>query len=289
MRLAFSSDGKSFGEPKIIPTPSSYEETVKVFGDAVKEIVGSGTIVSAAGGITRALARQDNSGHIFHWSDDKEKLEKDFGEVIGAPVYFENDAAVCGLGEAVYGAGKGYDIVMYMTVSTGVGGARIVNQKIDPSALGFEPGHQIVDMPRTFRTELNPKGRLEGYVSGKALELRFLKKPKEVTDPAVWEELAGELAYGVHNSIVHWSPDVVVLGGSMITGDPAISVDKVESYLKDILEIFPKIPPIKKATLKDVGGLWGALELAKQKTSSVFKEDEIEEEKKGFLSKLLGI
>jgi glucokinase len=50
-----------------------------------------------------------------------------------------------GLGEAVFGAGKGREIVVYMTISTGVGGARIVGGKIDASAMGFEPGHQIID------------------------------------------------------------------------------------------------------------------------------------------------
>ena len=71
------------------------------------------------------------------------------------------------------------------------------------------------------------------------------------------------MAIGLNNIIVEWSPDVVVLGGSMITGDPSISIEKTENYLKEILKIFPKLPAIRKAELGDFGGLYGALAFIK--------------------------
>ena len=89
------------------------------------------------------------------------------------------------------------------------------------------------------------------------------KKPKEITDPAFWDDMARVLAIGINNTIVHWSPDVVVLGGSMITGEPAIPVDATERYLHDMLKVYPQLPPVKKSELGDHGGLWGALEYAK--------------------------
>jgi len=51
----------------------------------------------------------------------------------------------------------------------------------------------------------------------------------------------------------------------MITGNPSISVEKTEKYLKEILKIFPKLPVIKKAELGDFGGLYGALAFIKSK------------------------
>ncbi|MCH8048584.1 ROK family protein, partial [Patescibacteria group bacterium] len=61
----------------------------------------------------------------------------------------------------------------------------------------------------------------------------------------------------------HWSPDIVVLGGSMILGDPFIPLDVVKKYLQGILTVFPKQPTIEKAALGDSAGLYGALDLAK--------------------------
>jgi len=111
---------------------------------------------------------------------------------------------------------------------------------------------------------MNPQKTLEDLISGKALQAETGKHPREITDPAVWDDRAKKLAIGLNNIIVEWSPDCVVLGGSMITGNPAISIDKTAEYLKDILKIFPRLPIIKKAELGDFGGLYGALAFIKQ-------------------------
>jgi predicted NBD/HSP70 family sugar kinase len=102
------------------------------------------------------------------------------------------------------------------------------------------------------------------YLSGKGVEDRTGKKPRDIDDPAFWDSLARYLAFGLNNTIVHWSPDALVLGGSMITGDPAIPIEKIEENLKDILKIFPELPVIKKGELGTSGGLWGALAYARE-------------------------
>ena len=45
----------------------------------------------------------------------------------------------------------------------------------------------------------------------------------------------------------------------MITGNPAISVERVEYYLKRILKVYPEIPKLVMAELGEVGGLHGGL------------------------------
>jgi glucokinase len=193
------------------------------------------------------------SPHLPDWVGKpiKEKIE----EKTGAKVFIQNDSALVGLGEAVKGAGKGFEIVVYITVSTGVGGAKISNGKIDENSLGFEPGHQILDIEKNLS--------LEDLVSGSAFEKKFGKKSKEVIDPNVWEETARNLAFGVYNSILEWSPDVVVLGGPMITGDPAIPLDGVRHHMDNINKVFPKLPEIKMAELGSFGGLYGGFEFLK--------------------------
>ncbi|MBL7045255.1 MAG: ROK family protein [Parcubacteria group bacterium] len=265
MRLALSKDGESFDEPKVVPTPKNFNEAIKAFKEAFDEVAKGESVEKAVGGMRGPFNNKKtimvNSSMLPDWNDKplKEEMEK----VVGAPVIIENDTALVGMGEMLSGAGKlappagrGTRIGVYITVSTGVGGARYHNGVLDENRFGFEPGHQVID----FKNNIS----LEDLVSGTALEKREGKKAYEVTDPAIWDELAKTLAYGLYNTILHWSPDVVVLGGSMIVGDPAIEVELIEKYLKEINTKFPELPEIKKAELEDFGGLYGAIAFIKQ-------------------------
>lgn len=263
MRLA-SSDGKSVLKTVILDTPKNFEEGMGLFKKTALELAGVEKIEKAAGGIAGLLDKEKSTllraPHLPGWVD--RPLRQKLAEALNAPVFLENDSALVALGEAMQGAGKAFNIVAYLTISTGVGGARIVGGKIDDNSSGFEPGHQIID-PGNALCHTCENGELESLVSGAAFEKRFGKKPYDVTDSKVWEEMARFLALGLHNSIVHWSPDVVVLGGSMMK-EIGIPVERVKYYLEKTLNIFPVLPKIKKAELGDLGGLHGALEYLKQ-------------------------
>jgi len=263
-----SSDGETFDEPEIAPTPQNFEEGIKSFTETYKKVIAGKKIKAAAGGIPGAInPSKEKIIQNFNLPDWVGKpLKKELLKIIGGQVYLQNDADMVGLGEAVVGAGRGFSIVAYVTVSTGVGGVRIVNRKIDTGTYGFEPGYQVIDADGSIDPDfLSSKSRygnkiayLQRLISGKDMEKRFGKKPAEITDKKIWDEMAKLLAYGLNNTIVHWSPDVVVLGGGMMK-TPGISVERVKFHLKDILKIFPKHPEIKRAELGDVGGLHGAL------------------------------
>jgi predicted NBD/HSP70 family sugar kinase len=168
-----------------------------------------------------------------------------------APVYFENDTALVGLGEAHYGSGQGSEIFVYVTVSTGVNGVRVVHGRIDASTQGFEIGGQYLNLGNTTSWE--------EIISGTAIQKRFGVPPKELgKGNAIWEELAETMAFGLHNTILHWSPDRVAIGGSMLN-EIGISVERVSLHLKRIMRKFPKVPDIVHSQLKDVGGLYGGL------------------------------
>jgi predicted NBD/HSP70 family sugar kinase len=265
MRLAVSEDGTTLKEEKTILTPKMFEEGMKEFSAVAKSFKNFEKIKAVAGGIAGAFNKERSilitSPHLMDW--ENKPLKTELEKVLGVPVYCDNDAVMAGLGEANVGAGKGYEIVMYMTVSTGVGGSRIVNGKVDPTVFGFEPGRQIANILDLDEAPVFA----EDIISGSAMEKQYGKKSKEITDPKVWEEEAKRLAHVIHNSIVHWSPNIVVLGGSMIIGDPAIEIARVQAYLGEILRIYPEIPELKKAKLGDVGGLYGAIEYIKQRSS----------------------
>ncbi len=264
-RLAVSEDGENFGVPKILQTPKDFDTGVELIKTEVFNLCEGREIKMAAGGVKGALDKEKSrllsAPILTDWIN--KPLKENLSKILGAPVFLQNDSAMVGLGEAVYGVGAGYKIVAYITISTGVGGARIVSGKIDENSFGFEPGHQIINFGGPDCSYCHSPGHLEEYISGAAFERRYGKKPYEITDAGIWDETAKLLAYGLNNTIVHWSPDIVVLGGSMMK-EIGIPVERVCFHLKNILKFFPELPVIEKAGLKDNGGLYGALAFLKQ-------------------------
>lgn len=269
MRIARSRDGIGFDEPVVLKTPKDdFAEGVKMFAASARELAGGEKIAAAAGGVAGPLNREKielvGAPNIPGWVG--KPLRSELERSLGCSVALENDAALAGLGEATVGAGKGFEIVAYVTVSTGVGGARIVDGRIDRSRFGFEIGHQIVRMDEVDSTSASAAeaGHIESYLSGTAFAERYGVKAAEVREEAVWDRAAQELAIALNNVSVFWSPDVIVLGGSMITGDPAIPIEKVEQYFTNVLKIFPEKPILRKASLGDSGGLHGAFAMLKE-------------------------
>jgi predicted NBD/HSP70 family sugar kinase len=251
-RFAMSVDLESFDEPIIVRTPASYEEAKKVWQQTLKEMIGSETVLGVCGGIAGVL-NDGRTGlvtapHLVNWQD--KPLTRDLEDITHAHVHLRNDTEIVGLGEATFGAGQGSTIMVYITVSTGVGGARIVNQVIDYSTYGFEFGHHIIDW--------NSGRTLEETISGSAMEAEFDCNILDVPE-GVWHSRAKAVAAGVYNAMLHWSPDSIVLGGSMITKPIGFKITDIEAELKKLPSPFPKWPKLQQATLESVGGLYGAM------------------------------
>lgn len=259
MRIAATRDGESFGDPIILSTPEKFEEGIELFVLHARALANGEKIEGIVGGIAGTLTQDKGtliaSPNLPGWIGNP--LRGKLLDLFHVPIYIENDSAMVGLGEAIYGAGRGFDIVAYLTISTGVGGARIVNGVIDESSNGFEPGHQIIDPDNSLCPECEGND-LESYVSGTAITKRYGVKPYEITDPKIWDTLAKYLAYGLNNTIAYWSPHVIVLGGSMMK-KIGIPVEGVKKHLREIFRIMPDVSRVEKATLGDLGGLWGAL------------------------------
>ncbi len=255
MRFALSKDLKTFEQFETHPTPQRFRDAKQKIIQIVNKYLDSGEIISAAGGLPGPLNSSKtlltNAPHLKGWID--EPFKKFMENLTGSKVYLENDAAMVGLGEAVYGSGKGFNIAAYITVSTGVGGARIVNSQIDQNTFGFEPGHQIINIHG-----VNEPKTLEDFISGSSITSKTGKKPSEIKDSEFWEEAARYLAVGLTNVSLMWSPEVIILGGGLINHD-LIKIDKVESFFKDYLQIFKQTPEIKKSALGDEAGIYGAM------------------------------
>ncbi|MCR4333719.1 MAG: ROK family protein [Patescibacteria group bacterium] len=161
-----------------------------------------------------------------------------------------NDAEIAGIGEALLGAGKGFRTVAYVTVSTGIGGALIVDGQVVPYAYGHEPGQQVVDY-------VNMK-TLQDIVGGAALTEEFGRPPEQLEHSLVKGHTRA-LAVGLYNLLRLWSPDILIVGGSLMNDVTGYSLDAVVRELSLLPVSLPVLPPIVHATLGDDVGLYGAL------------------------------
>lgn len=264
-RVAVSDDLETITANESFKTPLKPEDGISMLVDLANKL-SKGKIEGVAGGI-RGRLKEDksgiaNDGVLTKWSGYS--IVKHLKKEYGCEVFLENDAAIAALGEAHYGAGKGMDIVAYHTISTGVGGARVSSGVIDETSVGFEPGHSVLDVDRTILgDDISPT--FENLVSGTAVGERFHCKAYEIPQSDIlWDELAGYVAQGLRNTIMYWSPDAIVLGGSMIIGDPRIEIDPIRKYTVESLDGFVETPLIAIAKLGDEAGLYGGMALLKQ-------------------------
>jgi len=252
-RVAGSKDGRSVADVVKISTPPRYSRGLKELVRLIKEAAAGQTLTAVAGGIAGVWDKNRTtllkSPNLPDW--ESRTVRKKLEIALGVPVILENDAALEALGEAKMGAGRKAGIMAYVCIGTGIGGARIVDGKIDERLWGFEPGQQII-----FHE--GQVGYWERLASGKAMEKFYKVEPKKLTDPQAWEKEIQVLAIGIHNVIVMWSPEVVVLGGSVIE---SVDLSRLKIILKQQMKIFPEIPKIVKGELGDKAGLFGALEL----------------------------
>lgn len=258
-RVAISQNGKNIKKQKKVETPQNFGRGIRLIKNVADELACGASITAAGGGIAGPLDKKKtrlvNSPNLPQWVN--KAFKKELEKAIKTEVLLENDTALVGLGEATAGAGKNFNIVVYITISTGVNGVRIIDGTIDRNAMGFEIGHQIINHNRGIPQTL------EELISGEALTKRYGKLPSKITADLVWYGLIPWLVYGLNNVIVHWSPEVVVLGGSVATSfNPYLAT--IKKNLKKILTIYPVIPYIRMAKLKDSGGLYGALALLHQ-------------------------
>ena len=274
-RIASSFDLKTYSEPIKFETPLAYCEGIEAMTQAIETLRDGAHVTGIAGGIRGPLNHEKTSIvseiKLIDWVG--RPLVRTLENTFNTHVLLENDTALVGLGEALHGGGKGYDIVAYHTVSTGVGGARFVHGKIDHASVGFEPGHQLLDIDRSILGhDVTPT--LENFISGTALEKRKGKKPYNIAqDDATWDDLARYLGHGLKNTIVYWSPDIIVLGGSMIVGNPRIKLEDIIRHTKESLGNLVPCPKIVDAVLRDDGGLHGAMILLQRKEVGGYLDD----------------
>ena len=121
----------------------------------------------------------------------KESIEAEFH----VPTIIENDANASALAEWRFGGGRGYNYVLYMTMSTGIGGGIVANGQIYHGAndSAGEVGHQIL-LPDGPLCGCGQRGCLEALCSGPAIARRAQEVIREQPNTAILKLADGEIA-----------------------------------------------------------------------------------------------
>ncbi|RCK70221.1 ROK family protein [Desertihabitans brevis] len=172
-------------------------------------------------------------------------LAGEVGGWLGVPVAVDNDARAAGWGEYVAGAGQGAQVLLTLTLGTGVGSSLVVGGvalRDGPGHRGVLGGHQQL-LPDGPECTCGRRGCLEALASGWALprvvaeqrarhpsstlpadaDLALVVSAATTGDPlgrAVLDELVGWWAVGIANACAVVGPDRVVLTGGLASAAP---------------------------------------------------------------------
>jgi len=139
---------------------------------------------------------------------------------LNLPVGFDTDVNGAALAETRWGAGRGCDPVLYITVGTGIGGGVLVNGKPLHGLLHPEMGHiriphDLVVDPFAGACPFHADC-FEGLAAGPAMEKRWGQKAETLPeDHPAWDLEAHYIALALANFIVTLSPQKIVIGGGV--------------------------------------------------------------------------
>ncbi len=257
IRIASSTDGLSIENKADFPTPQDYHQGLHQIIQTVTQLAPGANklVVGFPGHTERHSGIIEAAPHLPHWVSHN--LQADLSKALSAEVVVENDASLAAIGEANVGAGKGHKVVVYLTLSTGIGGAKVIDGLLDPATLDAEPGHFIVDPYGKEWPYCGHTGCFESVGSGTAFEQTFHIKAEECTDPHIWDQHALATSKGMALILNLWQPEILVLGGGL-TMAGARFIEPLKTHTEEELGYPP--PPIVLADFGDnsglIGGFW---------------------------------
>lgn len=131
-------------------------------------------------------------------------LTEPLKEKLGLPVYLLNDCVAAVVGEKIFGAGKDVENLVYITISTGIGGGVYVNGNLLLGKEGnaHEIGHTVVDFTGRLVCGCGKPGHWEAYCSGKNLP-RFAKLIQEE------EKISSKLSEMIENNFSSVTSEII--------------------------------------------------------------------------------
>lgn len=196
----------------------------------------------------------------------------------GIPTFVENDVNSAALGEAHFGAAKGVNDFICLTLGTGIGGAIFLNNKLykgSASSAG-ELGHMIIHSGGKQCT-CGGEGCYECYASASALikavnkvspvelnafqifEKENIEKPEIRSEIDKWID---EIIVGLVNIIYIFNPSMIVLGGGIMNEDYIIELIDRKIYTR-LMDNFKNVKIVRPKLGNDAGMIGAAYEASK--------------------------
>jgi glucokinase len=250
--------------------------------------------IGAAGFVDADRARVLFAPHLA-WRN--EPLRDAVAESVGLPVVVENDANAAAWSEWRFGAGRGQERLVCVTLGTGIGGGIVLDGQVQRGAHGLagEFGHMVV-VPDGHRCECGNRGCLEQYASGNVLgrEARELARAGSPVTVPLMERVGGDvdalvgpliteaardgdpcaielfedvgrwLGIGLANLAAALDPGIFVIGGGVSDAGELLLRPARESFRRTLTgRGFRPEPRIVAAELGPEAGLVGAADLAR--------------------------
>lgn len=265
--LGASCDGKGgIAKRTRADTPLALNTGLQLIKDLVNE-VGGGSALRAIGISTGGPMNQKDGVvsplHLPEWRQVplKQILEGEFN----CPCRIEVDTDAGVLAEYRFGGNKSRRL-LYITISTGMGGGFLIDGEIYRGLNGEHPevGHQAVRHNLVHLQDIScacgAKNCVEAIVSGTAIR-RIYGKPASELSAAEWESVAFNLAEALRNLAVIYAPEVIVLGGGVTVGAGEKWVSRVGELVRKNVCII-SAPRVEMSKLGYDTALYGALALA---------------------------
>lgn len=265
LAAAFDPSGKLLRRERA-DTPRALQESLALLKSLVRSVAADAPIraIGASAGGPLDYATGIVSGlHYPEW--ENVPLQQVMEEAFSVPFRVDVDTNVAALAEYRFG-GNRTDRLLYVTVSTGVGGGLIEDGRIYRGGNGAHPevGHQAIayrlPIPGPIECPCGAVDCLEAVISGSAVRAIYGKQAEQLTAPE-WDEVAYNLGQGLRNMAAIYAPSVIVLGGGMALGGGERLLAGAQAVLKRNLHIVP-CPEVVFSRLGYDTALWGGLALA---------------------------
>lgn len=225
------------------PTPSTWLEMKKTIKKVYDDFSKEATITAAGFSFPGSVSPEEGIiygisaiPYIHHFPIQAE-LEKE----LKVPVRIENDANCAALAELWQGVATEVKDALFVVAGTGIGGSVVVNRKIirGINLFGGEFGCMLLDKNTILSMVGSVVHAAERYSArtGEQVDGKELFRRLEEEDSVAIEEVdtfLDSLSQGIHNLLVCFNPELLVLGGAISTRDGIVEqlTERVRGFLK---------------------------------------------------------
>lgn len=277
-------NGKVLSRMEAPTDPNRYSDSIELIAHMLRktaqragaEITGVG--IGSTGPVDPMRGEFGDVDFLPGWRD--KSPVKDLSAVFNVPVALENDGDAAALAEAGWGAGRNRTRLIYVTVGTGIGGGIVLDGKLYRGVDGAHPevGHHVVD-PAGPQCSCGFRGCWESLAAGPAMVAWFqhnapendphregitakriceLARAKDVVALKAVETEAYYLGLGLANLINLFTPDAIVLSGSIMKSSD-LFLDRIRALIRTGCRFVPaEKTELMLASLGDDTNLIGA-------------------------------